>query len=103
MSETLIQVRRTVQLSLFGEASNGAAESLDDESQEIVETILIQDGFYLGRAFRHSPRKAVWIDGEDHLLFFADENAEGIRVPLLTGGPSLTSKECKPPNVGRAG
>jgi hypothetical protein len=44
--------------------------STSERSEPIVETILVRDGRYVGRAFRQAGWKVVWPAGEDLVQIF---------------------------------
>ena len=46
-----------------------------DRSDPIVETILVRDGRYVGRAFRQGGWKVVWPAGEDLVQLFDPEGS----------------------------
>ncbi len=60
-----------------------ARELLSEDGNEIVESILLRDGHYIGRKFRFDEGHAIWECGEPQLSVYGQDGTIVKRIALM--------------------
>ncbi len=71
-------------LQIMGELGEEVADSAD-----LIKTVLVREGQYCGRSFRHGDIRAVWFADANELKFYRDQGPL-LRAVRLDGASRMS-------------